>query len=106
MHRFCFVVFAIPLLSAEPRALLQLSRQGSLLAVNGVYLNHRGPFRMLIDTGCSSSSIPQSLARRIGVTPAYSVEQETPAGITRVGATLLDEVTTGPVTRKGVEVLI
>jgi predicted aspartyl protease len=92
--------------AVEPGTVLKLSRQGSLLIANEVYLDHRGPFRMLIDTGSVSSSVPQDVARRIGLTPTFAVEQVTPAGINRVAATLLDEVTVGSVTRHGVEVLI
>ena len=102
MKLCCLLLLAI----SAPGAVLELSRRGPLLIANGVYLNHRGPFRMLIDTGSVSSSLPQDVARRVGLTPTYAVEQVTAAGTNLVGATLLDEVTTGPVTRHGVEVLI
>jgi predicted aspartyl protease len=106
MKQISLLLFTCSALVAAPHADLELSRRGHMLILNHVYLNHRGPFRMLIDTGSASSSIPQSLARRLGLTPAYVVKQETPAGSTLVGATLLDEVNTGPVSKKRVEVLI
>src|SRR5262245_15490474 len=106
MKRFCLFFFALPTLFAAPGAVLELSRHGPLLIVNGVYLNHHGPFRMVLDTGSASSSISQKAAARIGLAPAYAVEQETPAGTTLLGATLLDAVSTGEVSQKGVEVMI
>jgi len=85
---------------------MELSRRGPLLIAEAVYLNHRGPFRMVIDTGSASSSVPRAVAQRIGLRPSYAVEQVTPAGTNLVAASLLDEVKAGPVTRRAMEVLI
>jgi predicted aspartyl protease len=103
MKQMWMLLFTIPVLAGAPRATLPLSRQGQMLILTDVYLNHRGPFRMLIDTGSASSAIPRALAQRLGLTPQYAVEQETPAGRTLVGATLLDEVKAGSVSKNRVE---
>ena len=89
-----------------PAETLSFTRHGTLVVLNEVYLNHHGPFRMMVDTGAAASSMRPEVARRIGAIPAYTVEQVTVAAARRTPALLLDEVRTGSVSQPAVEFLI
>lgn len=45
-----------------------------------VYLNGIGPFTMLLDTGAQSSALTPAVAARVGMKPAFRVEQVTASG--------------------------
>ena len=85
---------------------LPFDRKGSLVVLNEVYLSRQGPFRMMLDTGAESSVMRTAVARRLGIRPAYAVEQVTAAGVRRTPATVLDEVKSGSVLENSVEFLI
>lgn len=48
--------------------------------IEGVYLNGRGPYRFLVDTGAESSVVSPDVARASGLTAAYRVEVMTVTG--------------------------
>ncbi len=77
-----------------------------MLILNDVYLNGQGPFRMMVDTGNSSSTILPKVASALRVSPAYVVEVATAAGSHKLGAVCLDEVKVAEVTEKSVEVMV
>jgi len=92
--------------SARSETTLQPDRIADFLVLNQVYLNERGPYRMMIDTGASASIVRPAVAARLALRPAYAVEMETSAGVKRVRAAILDTVRAGPVEDKGIEVMI
>jgi clan AA aspartic protease (TIGR02281 family) len=100
-----FVLVAMTIFAA-PETELQVGRIADLFILNKVYLNGQGPFRMMIDTGNSSSAVGQDAANRLGLRPVYAVQAETAAGAKTVAAAILDEVRIGPLRDNGVEVMI
>jgi gag-polyprotein putative aspartyl protease len=105
MKLLCLLLLAAQSLAAAADD-FALERKGQFVILKHVYLNHQGPFRMMLDTGDASSIVQPAVARRLGLTPLYAVEQVTPAGPRLVPATVLDEVQTGSVSQKAVEVVI
>ncbi|MGC9970483.1 MAG: retropepsin-like aspartic protease [Bryobacteraceae bacterium] len=93
-------------LMAQTPVVLKAARVGHVLVLKDVFLNGTGPFRMMIDTGNSSSLIRPGTARRLGVRPAYAVNQVTVAGVRRLPVAVLDQVTTGAMTERAVEAMI
>jgi predicted aspartyl protease len=93
-------------LPAAQEIVVRAERMAHLLVLPEVYVNGAGPFRMMIDTGNASSLIRPSLARKLGVRPAGSLEHATASGCRLVPAALLDEVRIGNVIEKMVEVMI
>jgi len=91
---------------ATPETVLRVDRVADLLILNQVYLNDQGPFRMMIDTGNSSSAVPQAVANRLGLRPTYAVQAETTAGAKTVAAAILDKVRIGSLCDSDVEVMI
>ena len=77
---------------------LKTTLAGQSLILNDVFLNGDGPFRMLVDTGNSTSIIRAPVARRLNLQPTYSVEMATVTQIRRVPATVLEKVRVGAVT--------
>jgi predicted aspartyl protease len=77
-----------------------------VLVLKEVYLNGQGPFQMVVDTGASACQIRPAVAKRLGLRPAYAVEQVTVASVKAVPAAILDNVRIGPVDDQGIETLI
>lgn len=48
--------------------------------IDGVYLNGKGPYRFLVDTGAESSVLSPVTASELGLVPAYRVELTTATG--------------------------
>jgi predicted aspartyl protease len=86
--------------------LTTLSAAGQALVLQDVYLNGAGPYRMLIDTGNSSSIVRPEVARRLNLKAAYTVEHATVAGLRKVPVAILDEVRSGAVSDQRVEAMI
>jgi predicted aspartyl protease len=112
MRLACFL-FTYAALSASAQGLdvrtgvlLKTSVAGHSLVLNDVFLNGAGPFRMLIDTGNASSIVRPQIARRLNLSPAYSVDQVSVAGVRRVPVAILDEVRAGSVSDRSVEAMI
>jgi len=93
-------------LPAQIPVVLNAARVGHVLVLKDVSLNGTGPFKMMIDTGNSSSLIRPETARRLGVRPEYAVEQVTAAGVRRLPVAVIDRVTTGDLTERAVEAMI
>lgn len=54
--------------------------------VESVYVNGRGPYKFLVDTGAESSVLSPDMAREAGLEPAYRVEIVTATGLQLVPA--------------------
>jgi predicted aspartyl protease len=94
---------AVKLLPAQSTC-LAVERLAHTMVLRQVYLNGQGPFRMMIDTGASSSSVRPQVAARIGIRPLYAVELVTPAGAAKVAA-LRVQVKVGGIADDDVELL-
>ncbi len=92
----------------SPAQVFPASKIAHFLLLPNVFLNGQGPFRMIVDTGATSSTLRPAIAGAIGAIPAYRIEQITAAGSTlfpagpirvRTGATETDavEMTFSPV---------
>lgn len=75
---------------------LKLEVAQGLPVLDGVYVNGRGPYRFLLDTGNQSNEMDPDLARELGVAAAFQLELETPAGVTTVPGARADSVAAGP----------
>jgi predicted aspartyl protease len=83
-----------------------LERVGSYVTVGQVYLNGKGPYRFLVDTGAQSCALTPQAALEAGLMPRYRVEQVTVAGSRLVPAGEARTVEVGGAVEKDVEVLI
>jgi gag-polyprotein putative aspartyl protease len=106
MKYLCLLLAAVRILAAGSPENLEFTRQGHAIILKDVFLNHQGPYRMVVDTGNASSLVRPEVARRLRLTPAYAVERVTEAGTHLVPAAILDEVRTGSVSQPAVEVMI
>ena len=91
---------------ATAETVLPVGRISHLVILNKVYLNGEGPFRMLIDTGNTSSAVRPAVARRLGLRAAYAVEVQSTAGASAAAVAILDEVRVGGLLDRSVEVII
>ena len=99
----CFAAFAS---GRSP----DLERGERLSLVDGyivvdVRINHRGPFRMVVDTGSTSSALTDEAARAAGLEPDERVILSNAAGERLVAGTRAAHMSLGPVVAEGVEVL-
>jgi hypothetical protein len=92
--------------SARSETLCQANRIRDFLVLNGVYLNEQGPYRMMIDTGNSSSIVRPEVAAAVGLRSAYDVEVENAAGVRRASAAVVDALRIGSVRDENVPVVI
>lgn len=99
-----WAAFGISIAPALPAVPLTITQRHIL--VNDVYLDGAGPFRFVLDTGAQSSSVRTSLAEKIGLKPAYRVENESVGGVRYVPVGLIDSVTLGGRTATHIEMLI
>jgi len=74
--------------------------------VDGVYVNGRGPYRFLIDTGSNVDFIDTRLAASIGLKPTFRTELATATGVTLVPGSDGNEVALGLVKADRQEFLI
>jgi predicted aspartyl protease len=93
-------------LSAAQEISLKANRLEHVLVLRDVWLNGQGPFRMMVDTGAASSLVRPEVARRLGLRPAYAVEQETVSGVKRVPVAVLQNVRAGAADDRDVEIMI
>jgi predicted aspartyl protease len=91
-------------MAASPEWVLPAKRLSHTMMLERVYLNGHGPFRMLLDTGATSSALRVEIAVRIGVRAKYQVEQVSIAGAALMPAGEMD-VRVGGVADREVEVL-
>ncbi len=105
MKRICLILLMSAALAAA-QEIVKADRVAHVLVLKEVYLNGQGPFRMMVDTGAASCMIRPSVAKRLGLRPAYAVEQVSLAGAKRVPAAILDDLRIGTVRNRGLEVII
>jgi predicted aspartyl protease len=91
---------------ATPETVLQANRVADLFIVDEVYLNDRGPLRMMIDTDNSSSIVRSTAAHSLALHPNYAVQVETAGGEKTIVAAIPDEVRIGLLRDNAVEVVI
>src|SRR5689334_6427394 len=92
--------------SARSETVLQASRIRDFLFLNQVYLNEKGPYRMMVDTGNSWSTLRPAVANQIGVRPVNNVEVESASGVRRVAAAILNSVRVGSLLDENVKIVI
>jgi predicted aspartyl protease len=73
--------------------------------VEGVFLNGRGPWRFLIDTGAETNQLDVGVARKLGLAASFRSEIQTPAGRALVPGGRIGEVTLGSAAASGQEFL-
>ncbi len=64
--------------------------------VEDVYLNGRGPYRFLLDTGTDTNLVEAKLARKLGIAATFQRKLITPAGASVEGGTKVGRVSLGP----------
>ncbi len=92
------------LLSASEHA-LDLHLASGRPVVDGVFLNGRGPFRFLIDTGAQTNQIDTEAARELGLEPTFQVEVVTATGSMMVPGATLANLSAGTAVAIGQEIL-
>jgi predicted aspartyl protease len=77
-----------------------LDRTGRILAP--VMINGQGPFRLIVDTGASHSTLSTELARALGLEPSdeYALVLNGVTGTARVPGVLVDRLQAGDLTMK------
>lgn len=73
--------------------------------VDGVYLNGRGPYRFLLDTGAQTNLVEGALARTLGLTPTFRVDMNTAGGSVMVPGGRVADVSLGPASASNQEFL-
>jgi hypothetical protein len=94
----CALGLAISSASLEIRA--------SYPIVRDVFVNGKGPYRMLLDTGAQSTSVRPEVARNIGLRSTFAVEMHNTLGTSVVEGGKADRISSGELAIEGVEVLI
>jgi hypothetical protein len=89
---------------AQPNPKLQII--SGLPIVDCVYINGKGPFRFLLDTGEQSNEMDPDLARKLGIEITFQTELDTPAGASRVPGATASLVSVGNVDAANQEFLI
>ncbi len=87
-------------------ALLTLPLAAAEYITTEVTINGAGPFRLLVDTGASSTSQDPEAAKAAGLKPLYSVHLTTLTGEALVPAAIAQSVRAGKTTAGDVEILI
>jgi hypothetical protein len=97
-----------PLLSREDASLLALptTRDHVGRVVVAATVNGKGPFRFIVDTGATHSTITPDLARALGLKPTEvpNVALNGITGTTQVSVVTLDKLQTGDLAEEGVVV--
>src|ERR1019366_9584822 len=75
----------------QPDGSLRIVLVAGRPVVDGVFLNGQGPWRFLLDTGAQTNQVEASIARKLGLLPAFRTAIATTAGDALVtGNYLLD----------------
>ena len=79
----CLIAFCEPAWSAEPIVDQPYSVTADNRLITDVMINGKGPFRMVLDTGCSRTTLLKHAAKRLGIEPVsndlinvYSISTE------------------------------
>ena len=73
--------------------------------VDSVYINGKGPYRFLLDTGASTNQIDEKLAMELGLAMSYRVEFVTANGQGYLPGGLVQEISLGGVTARNAEMI-
>jgi aspartyl protease len=98
----------VPCNARSPQAAdgsIRLNSLSGIPVVDGVFLNGYGPYRFVLDTGAQVNQVEESIARKIGLAPAFQVEMATAAGAIRVAGGRVSEVSLGSATASNQEFL-
>lgn len=79
---------------------------GPYLTASQVYINGKGPYQFVVDTGAQSSAVTERVARAAAIQARYRVEQVTATGTRLIPAGLANEISFGETTVVEAEVLI
>jgi hypothetical protein len=78
-----------------PDGSIRLNTLSGIPVVVGVFLNGNGPHRFLLDTGAQTNQVDASIARKLGLAPAFQVDMVTTAGTIHVPGGQVAEVSLG-----------
>jgi hypothetical protein len=84
---------------------IRLNIPNGVPVIDGVFLNGHGPYRFVLDTGQQGNQVDASIARRLGLLPAYRVELASITGTTIVSGGLVGEISLGSATAFNQELL-
>ena len=106
-----FFALATSLLSSAPAGSSPTSSGVSLSLVRGyalanVRINGNGPFRMMIDTGATSTSLTPRTAARAGLTYDHRVVLATMAGEKTIPASSNGHIVVGAADESGMEIMV
>src|SRR5688572_8533686 len=90
--------------SMKPWLLLVTLVQGYLILDN-VFINGSGPHRFLVDTGSQSTSMDESIARKLSIVPTHRVWLDTPSGSQLVLGGTAASISVGESAASKIEVL-
>ncbi|MEP7364927.1 MAG: aspartyl protease family protein [Acidobacteriota bacterium] len=83
-----------------------LEIRGNYPILQDVFVNGKGPYRMLVDTGAQSTSLRPAAAQDADLRPAFAVELQRASGTVVAPAAQADRMASGELVLEGVEVLI
>src|ERR1035437_3163263 len=89
----------------QPDGSLRIVLVAGRPVVDGVFLNGQGPWRFLLDTGAQTNQVEASIARKLGLAPAFRTAIATTAGDALVPGGHVAEVALGSVTATNQEFL-
>jgi hypothetical protein len=78
-----------------PDGSIRLNTISGIPVVDGVFLNGRGPYRFVLDTGGQTNQVEESLAQKIGLARTFQVKMATAAGVIPVAGGRVAEVSLG-----------
>jgi hypothetical protein len=73
--------------------------------VDQAFINGRGPYRFLLDTGAQTNQVQAGLARELGLAASFQVALDTPAGTAHVKGGVVDELSLGSAAARNQECL-
>lgn len=83
-----------------------LEIRGGYPILKDVFVNGKGPYRMLLDTGMQTTSLRPSVAASAGIRPTFSVELQNALGSTMTPGGTASSMESGKLALDEVEVLI
>lgn len=84
----------------------QLEIRGSYPILQDVFVNGKGPYRMLVDTGAQTTSVRPRVAAEAGLRPVFAVELRNALGTSFAPVAQADRIASGEMVIRGAEVLI
>ena len=98
------VVLSTATIAADERRIAaELTR--TALVVVAVHVNGRGPYRFVVDTGATTTTLDETLARELGIRASGGMEIVTSAGTDHAPVGTLDELIIGTTRVKSLPVL-